>query len=210
MGKKTRIALMGFAAGALKGVSDFYQTKAAQEAELVREQRLAQIRAEERGQDREFQREMSREQMAAQEDRDIRLAEQQAERDKTRDAQAITIMDRELAARRDIASMPARSAPRMIQLEVPDGKGGTMLRSVREDDPILQQGVPGARLATQGAQYMNAETRAAEAAAESAPAAAPARPGGGGGEKVPEGSRRLVDFQNMTYEVFRGGKWVRE
>jgi hypothetical protein len=50
-----KAALLGFAAGALQGVGQFLQTRAAQEAERLREERLAAIRAEERSQDRAFQ-----------------------------------------------------------------------------------------------------------------------------------------------------------
>lgn len=87
MGKKTRLALMAFGAGALQGVSNFYQTKAAQEAEALREQRLAAIRAEDRAANQQFQREMLGEQNAAQAERDKRLADQQAARDTAQNEQ---------------------------------------------------------------------------------------------------------------------------
>jgi len=78
MGKRTRRALMGFAAGALKGVSDFYRTKAMEEAQTLREERLAAIRAQERGEDRAFQRENIQLQNESQAQRDERLAAQRA------------------------------------------------------------------------------------------------------------------------------------
>lgn len=74
-------ALIGFAEGFARTLQSAYQTKAAQEAEVAKEQRLAAIRAQERGEDRAFQSQMTERQLAAQEARDARMAEQQAQRD---------------------------------------------------------------------------------------------------------------------------------
>lgn len=79
--KAMRRALIGFAEGAARTYMQAYQTKRAQEIEEARVARLEAIRAQERGEDRAFQREQTDRQLAAQEARDTRTAQQQAERD---------------------------------------------------------------------------------------------------------------------------------
>jgi hypothetical protein len=178
MGKNTRRALLGFAAGALKGVSEYARTKQMQEAEALKEQRLAAIRAEDRQATQTFQRELLSEQTAAQTTRDETLAGYQTERDEAQKTQREAELRMQLAGQREIAGMPARSAPRDVLIEVPDGKGGMRLQSVPENDPGLRAGVAGARLASQAPQYLNAETSSAEAAAAEA-SRATQRPGAG-------------------------------
>lgn len=178
MGKNTRRALLGFAAGALKGVSEHFRTKQMLEAEALKEQRLAAIRAEDRQATQTFQRELLNEQTAAQTARDETLAGYQTERDAAQKEQREAELRMQLAGQREIAGMPARSAPRDVLIEVPGEDGKMRLQSVPENDPSLRSGLSGARLASQGAQYMNAETRSAEAAAAEAPRATQ-RPGAG-------------------------------
>jgi hypothetical protein len=204
MGKNTRRALLGFAAGALKGVSEHFRTKQMLEAEALKEQRLAAIRAEDRQATQTFQRELLSEQTAAQTARDEKLAGYQTERDAAQKEQREAELRMQLAGQREIAGMPARSAPRDVLVEVPDKDGKMVLRSVPENDPTLRSGLSGARLASQGAQYMNAETRSAEAAAAEAPRASQ-RPGAGGASKTPVGERQWTSSGILEWN---GNQWV--
>ena len=173
MGKNTRRALLGFAAGALKGVSEHFRTKQMLEAEALKEQRLAAIRAEDRQATQTFQRELLNEQTAAQTARDETLAGYQTERDEAQRIQREGEIRMQLSGQREIAGMrPAN----YIQLRVPDGNGGFNLHSVREDDSEGIAKLKGAELANSYAQSVNAETRRSEAAAAEAPRATQ-RPG---------------------------------
>jgi hypothetical protein len=150
MGKSTRRALLGFAVGAGTAAQSFYQTKAAQEAEALREQRLAAIRAEERGQDRQFQRETMAEQNKYQTGRDERLAADQTARDA---AQVTALKERDrinnqaqlentaLSGRNSLAYADAAAkggpAARVI-VRTPEGG----LQSIAIDDPALSKGLP--------------------------------------------------------------------
>lgn len=213
MGKNTRRALLGFAGGALAGAQNFFQTKAAQEAEALREQRLAAIRAEERGQDRQFQRETMTEQNAMQAARDQTLAEQQAARDDrintyqtTRDTeQAKQTQQRDvmLGSQRqaEIAAMAKNQpASNTGYVEGTDAKGVPFAMTREEYSKLTPEQRGGHRFR---GQYGDA------AAAEVAPAAAGAAPpptGGGMKDPTPEGARRYLG--PGKYEVYQRGQWV--
>lgn len=72
---------MGFAAGALGATQRYFETQRAQEAERLKEERLAAIRASERAEDRAFQTAETDRQIAAQESRDERTIAAQVARD---------------------------------------------------------------------------------------------------------------------------------
>lgn len=179
MGKNTRRALLGFAIGAGTAAQSFYQTKAAQEAEALREQRLAAIRAEERGQDQQFQREQTQTALAAQSARDDKIAQQQAERDA---AQAEQTKKRDIMLgeqrQREISSMAANQpAPNTGYVEGTDAKGVPFAMTREEFSRLPPDQRAG--MSFRG-QYQSAP---APAAAADAPAPAPA---GGGNEYVPD------------------------
>lgn len=143
-------ALIGFAEGFARTLQSAYQTKAAQEAELAKEQRLAAIRAAERGEDRAFQSQMTERQLAAQEARDARMAEQQAQRDERvfaqqtqRDAAQNEQRMREIEEGRKTQLAVAGTYQRPQQeetiiLRTPDG--GTVAMSL--GDERLRNGLP--------------------------------------------------------------------
>lgn len=165
--RNVKRALLGFAQGALQGVMTHYQTKAMQEAELLKEQRLAAIRAEDREANQSFQRQMTREQIAAQAARDEaatareteRLASQAAQDDK-RLAQQERLTNAQLQAQREIAGQPARSQP--VPIVVDDGKGGRVTRFVDPTSEEARTGISGL-VANTAAPMANADVRAAEA-----------------------------------------------
>lgn len=72
---------MGFAAGALGATQRYFETQRAQEAERLKEERLAAIRASERAEDRAFQIAQTDRTIAAQDSRDQRTIEAQTARD---------------------------------------------------------------------------------------------------------------------------------
>lgn len=135
MGKSTRRALLGFAIGAGTAAQSFYQTKAAQEAEALREQRLAAIRAEERGQDRQFAKEMADEQNRVRQDeraddRSFSEKENQLNRDAARENQQI-----QAGASRAYTDAQAASA----EYGIYEDESGNLV-SMLVDDPRLQGG----------------------------------------------------------------------
>lgn len=73
------MALMGFATGALSDVMRRREQRKLEEAQALKEERLAAIRAEERGEDRAFTREQFAAQQEAMNTRDERNYEQQKE-----------------------------------------------------------------------------------------------------------------------------------
>lgn len=145
-----RAALISGALGALQGVSDFFKTRAAQEAEMRKEERLAAIRARERSEDRAFQVAQTDRQLAAQEQRDVRQNEQliarderlaaaQAERDKAQGAQRMA----EIAAqgKNQLAYAGAVQRPERedtVILRDPEGKTYAMPLN----DDRLREGLP--------------------------------------------------------------------
>lgn len=183
MGKNTRRALLGFAGGALAGAQTFFQTKAAQEAEALREQRLAAIRAEERGQDRQFAKEAQAEQNAYQTARDEALAADQTARDSAQVA-ALTERDRinnqaqldntALSGRNSLAyaDAAARGGPAArVIVRTPDGG----LQSMAIDDATLTKGLPkGYELVEGRAGSRFSEIPGSDPAAAAAAAPAPA------------------------------------
>lgn len=103
--KVAKRALLGFAAGALQGAQQFLQTRAAQEAERLREERLTAIRSEERRQDQAIRQAERREDHALTETRDnkqrtfqIELMGQQAKLQGARDEQQAGQRMKEIAA----------------------------------------------------------------------------------------------------------------
>lgn len=219
MGKNTRRALLGFAIGAGTAAQSFYQTKAAQEAEALREQRLAAIRAEERGQDRQFAKETQAEQNAYQTARDENLAADQTARDSAQVA-ALTERDRmnnqaqlentALSGRNSLAyaDAAARGGP-AARVIVRTPNGG--LQSVAIDDPALSKGLPKGYELVEGRagsrfSEIPGSDPAAAAVAPAAAGAAPAPTGGGMKDPTPEGARRYLG--PGKYEVYQRGQWV--
>lgn len=137
--RSTKRALMGFALGALKGASDFYQTQRAQEAERLKEERLAAVRARERGEDRAFQRETLQMQQSAQTERDERTLSAQAERDARQEA--ARLKEIEMQGRNQqayAAAMRTPDRPQRVLMDI----GGKVV-AVSMDDPRLAEGVEG-------------------------------------------------------------------
>ncbi len=134
---------MGFALGALKGTSDFYQTQRAQEAERLKEERLAETRARERGEDRAFQRETFSMQADREMSREERAAGRQLESEKRAEERAA----RDRAAqfenqRRLMAEQVANRPPENTgYVEFIDGNGvpGTMTRAEFASLPPAQR-----------------------------------------------------------------------
>jgi len=175
MSKNARRALMGFAQGAIQGAIGVVQTRQLQEAERLKEERLAAIRAE----DRAFQRETLQLQERSLERRDARQAEQMAERDERlalqqadRDAVlAKQQMERDarLAAeqRKNLELAAANRDPANVgYVEMLDPQGRPIV--MRRDDPRLAGDLSGYR-------FRGDTTTAAPApAAPAAPASAAA------------------------------------
>ena len=143
MSKTLKRALMGGALGALQGVQSFYQTQRAQEAERLKEERLAAIRAQERGEDRAFQREtfdlqaereLSREDRLT--DRQMR-AEERAEERAARDRAAQFENQRQLM-REQVANRPPENTG-YVEFIDSNGVPGTMTRAEFASLPPAQR-----------------------------------------------------------------------
>lgn len=117
MSKNLKRALMGFAAGALGATQRYFETQRAQEAERLKEERLAAIRASERAEDRAFQTAETDRQIAAQEARDEREAERRMEELKAQGAQRVRelgIQGANQLAYADRANAPRESPTRYL------------------------------------------------------------------------------------------------
>lgn len=162
---------MGFALGAMQGAQQFFQTRAAQEAERLKEERLAAIRAEDRAfsvaqADRQImaQRERDELQNAALLERDTRQAATQAERDAAQRAHAEKLAAAQIAAQRDIASMRPEPREQPVSIIVTDPETGRQrTRFVLPSQLVEQnQGYVDGLPAAAAAQIQNAELRAQE------------------------------------------------
>lgn len=142
MGKRTRRLMEGFALGALSEVSRqqrvAFETKQAQEAEALREQRLAAIRAEERQhQDRIYERNAQRDDQRFERQLDIESKRDQRELDQQMSAEQ-RAEERQRRLMREQAGLRAPPNVGMSTFRTPEGR----IVSMRDDDPRLLTGLP--------------------------------------------------------------------
>lgn len=205
--RRVKRALLGFAMGALQGAADFARTKAMQEAEALKEQRLAAIRAEERQQNQEFQLGLLEKQGEQQAARDQRIAEQQAARDTAQGEQRMRELELSGKNQREVAGMYASRAsePQQDQRVIvrePSGK----LRSVSLMSDEFAQGLPDGtevvegRAGTRFSALPGERAGAAPTRAAPAPAAPPASAASAPAASV----RPMVWDQNLGRYVVSG------
>ncbi len=187
MSRTRKHALMGFALGALQGAQQAWQTQRAQEAERLREERQAALRAQQRGEDRAFQQQVF-ERNAAREDQrfdrqlEVTQAQQaeavqrQIDAERRAEERAIAGETRAEARQRRLmeaqASMRAPGSAGFVEVETADGR----IMTVPRDDPRLLQGMPDARF--RGSQQPLAPPVAPTGQSPALPRA-PAQVGGG-------------------------------
>lgn len=137
MSKNIKRALLAGVAGALQAADNFYKTERAQAAERLREERLAAIRAEERQQDREFQRETFQMQADRESARDERMTNRQIDAERRAEERAVAAESRREESQRRLmregAEIQARHRPpeNTGYIEFIDSEGipGTMTRA---------------------------------------------------------------------------------
>lgn len=99
---------MGFAAGALGATQRYFETQRAQEAERLKEERLAAIRASERAEDRAFQRETFELQSEREMSREERMQQRQIEAESRAESRAIEGETRAEARQRRLLAEQAK------------------------------------------------------------------------------------------------------
>jgi hypothetical protein len=213
MGSSTKRALLGFAQGALAGAVSYAQTKQLQEAESLKEQRLAAIRAEERADDRAFQREQSIYQATETAARDKRLADETAARDK-RLAEETGIRDERLQRQRreEIRLMAENQPPGNAgYVEVTDADGTPQIFARDEYAKLTPAQRAGHSYRGQQPAPAAKESAPAPAAKESAPDPAPRTRGpvtsSDMNAPIPEG-RKWFDETIGTMFTYTKGQWV--
>lgn len=127
--KNVKRALLGFVAAGGQALANRIESDRIAAANAAREERLAAIRAEERREDREFARDQegvrTKITLMGEERRDTLARDEMAQR---RELQADELAARErlareqAAAQRDIAALPARTAPRQQLFTTADGR----------------------------------------------------------------------------------------
>lgn len=142
--KNVKRALMGFAAGALQATGRYFETQRAQEAERLKEERLAAIRASERAEDRAFQRETFNLQSEREMSREERMQARQLEAEGRAERRAIEAEGR--ATEKQLRLMEAQGEIG-ARYRPPQNAGHTIMRapdgtvvSIPNDDPRFRGG----------------------------------------------------------------------
>lgn len=214
MSKTLKRALMGGALGALQGAQQFFQTQRAQEAERLKEERLAAIRASERAEDRAFQTEQTNRTLMAQAERDDRLNAAQLARDE-RQAEIQAERDKRAAATQLAVANTYRQTPESAPTRFLVNSGGREFVATEKDLADLPEGaVVTAGLTAAGGIVKLGDDRGRTASVSGAPpkaGTAPAEAGAGGAGKpdvVPGGvmADESVDDGILDFE---GGKFFK-